>query len=385
MTMDLTGCTTHKEVTTKIQNLIRTVSIEQVTNDLSTDFIYCEKAIKALYIAFASGNNALLYGPGGYGKSKLVKAFCTYFGIPLICKVGHSDMQTDELFGLPNMKVLLEESRYEVAFENSVFSMPGILLIEEGLDIHPRTAAALKDILTENGFREGTTKKESLISSVVICGNAEPDELSLDNSTAAFYKERFPISERLCWDEHTEENYMSFLELVLHGDYEDVENRQTILLALSALAAETEIPPSPRIIQNAAKIALELGISAITTVKGIKTSGLEEMLRNKAVETQNSTEYDLLVALKKAIKDEEDLLSEDKTTPTLWTVKTRINLIQKKLDEKQFSEHNMRNVIKIREQLSSVNEVCDDGLNLLINVKAAQENVSELFTHTATS
>ena len=124
--LDLSTCTTNEEVSTAIKNRVKSVKFEDLILQLSETSVFHEEATKKIYAALATGNNALLYGPGGFGKSVLVKRICEVLGLPIIYKVGYKGMMPDELFGVPNMKILMEESRYETAFENSLFSKPGI-------------------------------------------------------------------------------------------------------------------------------------------------------------------------------------------------------------------------------------------------------------------
>jgi MoxR-like ATPase len=124
--LDLSQCSTNKEVSEEIRKRVTSVPVEELIKELSNNFVYHEDAVKTVYAALAMNNNAILYGPGGYAKSEIVKAICKTLNIPLICKIGYQDMSPEELFGVPNIKNMLENSKYETAFENSVFCIPGV-------------------------------------------------------------------------------------------------------------------------------------------------------------------------------------------------------------------------------------------------------------------
>lgn len=206
---------TRQETVTNIRHSVLSIPLSAIQAELGKRFYGMNKVIEALYIGISTGKNVILYGPGGFGKTQIVKAFLEFVNVPAPTIIGYEDMEVDALLGIPNIQKLTEESIYEVAFDRSVFSYPGVLILEEFLDARPSTAAALKDILTEGGLRQGNKLVESLISSVVICTNKSPDEVSIDDSTAAFYKERFPIRMKVVWNSYTHEDYYDFLKLSL--------------------------------------------------------------------------------------------------------------------------------------------------------------------------
>jgi len=289
--LDLSACTTNKEVSEAIIASVKSYKLEDLIKVLSKDFVYHEEATRKIYAALAIGDNSILYGPGGFGKSVLVKALCEELGLPVIYKVGYEGMKPEELLGVPNMTALLEESEYITAFEKSVFAQPGILILEEFFDADPSTAAALKDILTEKGFREKSGKKESLISSVIICGNKTPDEVSTNDSTKAFYKERFPFRHKMAWTSFDESDYMNFFRVYFKTTY---NNNRELLLLVAKLCSGTNTTVSPRIAAKAAKVALELGPGFLDTVEDIDTSLVKEMKREAEIEAVRYEETALL-------------------------------------------------------------------------------------------
>lgn len=378
--LDLTQCKTNSAVTKMIQSRVRSVTLEQVLADLSPDFVFCEETIISLYTALATGKNILLHGPGGFGKSTLVKAFCEYFGIPVICKIGYEDMQPEELFGVPNMQALLNDSKYEVAFENSVFSHPGILLLEEFMDCSPRTAAALKDILTEKGLREGNTKKESLISSVIICGNKDPESLAGDDSTKAFYKERFPIRRRVSWTEFTVTQYTTFLRSKFRTLYTDHENKEAILLLVARLAEATATQISPRIAKDAAEIALELGVAALKTVTDLDTSLLETMSRQAEQEAEYFTEEVLLEKVETELIEMINKIRLTTEVPLLLETRMKLRLIQEQLNVRSFSDNSFTRCAQLQNFIGTGEGLLESKLSTPVNINTVTNEVNQLFS-----
>ena len=205
----------NKSICEKISNRVLEVSLEEVTEELGKQFVFQQDAIKCLYTATATNQNAILFGPGGFSKSRLIVEFYKLLGIPLHFKVGHEECTTEELLGMPNIQKMLNESKLETAFENSIFSKPGILCLEEGLDIPPTVAACLKDILSQKGLREGDTFKESRISNVIIIGNKSVEEIAVSDTLKAFYTERFPLRAYMIWKDFSAGSYFKFFECLL--------------------------------------------------------------------------------------------------------------------------------------------------------------------------
>jgi len=286
--LNLSSCKTNAEVVEKVSERVQSVNIDKLISDLSNDFVFHSHSVRTLYAALVTGNNAILYGPGGYGKSVLIKAVCEYFKIPVTFKVGYSGMTSEELLGLPNMDKLLNESTYETAFENSIFANPGVCILEEFLDADPQVAACLKDVLSEKGFREGLTRKESMISSIIIAGNKAPEDVSIDDSTAAFYMERFPYKNKVMWDSFSASNYLSFFE-AYYDKIKFKENRNT-LEAVAKLCSMNSCSISPRVASQAGDNAIKLGIEFLDTISAIDTSILSEIKSELDIKTKEEEE-----------------------------------------------------------------------------------------------
>jgi hypothetical protein len=263
---------TNAIISEKISARVLEVSLEEVTEELSKNFIFQEESIKVLYTSIATGQNVILFGPGGFSKSKLVVSFFELLGIPLTFKVGHEECTTEELLGIPNLQKLLNESKIETAFENSIFCKPSVLVLEEGLDIPPTVAACLKDIISQRGLREGNIFKESKISNIIIIGNKSPQDLNYSDTLKAFYNERFPLQHLMVWKDFSAESYYKFFEIYFK---EKIEGKENEFLLLSELCANTKTIVSPRIAAAGGDVILKLNINYLDTVSGIDTSKID--------------------------------------------------------------------------------------------------------------
>ncbi len=273
----LESCKTSQETFDNIAAIVEKIPLKEVQQAISENFYNVDDIVEFLYLTLTSKGNGILHGPGGFGKSQVTKAFLDFYDIPTIVKVGHSGMDIESLLGIPNMKKLTEESIYEVAFENSVFLLPGVLILEEFLDVRPTVAAALKDILTEGGYRQGNQFIDSRIGSVIICSNKSPEEVSVDLSTAAFYKERFPYSLNVFWDDFSVNSYLNLFKTVYDDINQNIDLYKLIAEICSASCfSDTTI--SPRIAFKAVDIfKVSENIESLKLISSLDLSKIDEI------------------------------------------------------------------------------------------------------------
>lgn len=372
--LDLSNCKTNKEVTTAITSRVLETTLDQLKVKLAKDFVFQEETIKTVYTALALGKNAILHGPGGFGKSKIVEAICEALGLPTIYKIGHKDMSAEELLGVPNMKKLLEESTYEVAFEKSVFAKPGILILEEFLDCNSATAAALKDILSARGLREGSEKKESMIASVIITGNKDPDDLAEDDSTGAFYNERFPYQHKVQWKEYTESNYLEFFSVYFKRKYRDNFSKFRLLATLCENTADLV---SPRIAAEGGDAMITLGVDFIGTVKGIDTSELERWSRETELESRLYDEKTILDNFEGFLGK---LTSSQYEPLTLISHYVQLDSLKDKLDTLTFSDENIPQLKTLHTVISNMKSINNEHFKFSLDTAPFDKKLDELIS-----
>jgi len=349
---------TNKIISTKISKRVLEVSLEEITEELSKQFVFQEESIKRLYTATATGQNAILYGPGGFSKSKLVVSFYELLGIPLTFKVGHEECTTEELLGMPNINKMLTESKIETAFENSIFCKPGILILEEGLDIPPTVAACLKDIISQRGLREGNTFKESRISNIIIIGNKSPSNMGISDTLKAFYNERFPIQHLMVWKDFSPECYFKFFQ-VYFGN-KTIEKQDEFLL-LSELCSKTKEIVSPRIAAAGGDVVLTLGINHLDTVTGIDSSDINHYRLKAETKSRMVKENSILKVISERLgvvkntKDREQVLFET-------------SLISKSLNSFSFSSTNIKEVTKLNDLNTELINECLSNMSLKYDI-----------------
>lgn len=358
--LNLENCNTNEEITLAIKNRVKEVSLEELIEKLSENFTQFEKSAKIIYTSLATGGNCILYGPGGYAKSALIKAICSLLGIPLVCKVGYKNMTPEELFGTPNMKKMLEESKYETAFENSVFSDKGVLVIEEALDMAPQTAAALKDILTERGFREGNLKKDSLVSSIILTGNKDPEEESIDDSIRALYLERFPYRCNVLWNEHGENDYLTLFRKLLNDEiyYEHLNK----LILVSRLCEQSEKLISPRTAELAMNTVINLGIDFLDTVSELDTSLITAMQQEIAKEQELKDEARILDNIEEGLDQIQKNLDRTFDFPGLTKILFTLKMIEDRISSIVFSDESFEKLITLKADITKKTDYINNYL-----------------------
>jgi len=212
-TLDLNKCKTNEDVVRAISSRVAEASFEDLKEHIQKEFVFVDDTLLAIYTGLTLSKNVYISGMGGFGKSEIVKAVLEFYKIPYSVISGYKDMPVEAMLGIPNMEKLLKDSLYEINFKESVFGTPGVLIGEEFGDILPSTAAALKDILSEKGFRYKGKKLESLISCMIITSNKTPYEIADDDSKRAFYISRFPIKVTMDWKKYGKTEYYKLLDL----------------------------------------------------------------------------------------------------------------------------------------------------------------------------
>lgn len=354
---------TREEVLLSTRSKLQEIGLPKLKVDIGKYFFEMEPVVEALYVALTSGFNIILYGPGGFGKTQVVKKFIEVSGLNSSTVVGYEDMEVDGLLGVVDIKKLTEEAKYEIKFENSVFANPGILLLEEFLDARPSTAAALKDILTEGGYRRGSLFIESLISSVIICTNKSPDEMSKTTSSAAFYRERFPIVIEVAWKEFDTQTYLKYLQHIKPEQYSERPDVYMIIAELSARTSSTGLIVSPRIVKYASDLVdLHNNLTCLNNLAGLDTSEIESIVAACKGKSERKRITELSHNIKTILEPIKN--AESYTVVSLNDALAKLDYIVMKIDTmSMLSPENFETVIKLRKDCSDMMDTLSKKIN----------------------
>jgi hypothetical protein len=359
---------TREEVLLTTRDTLQKIGLPKLKADVGKYFFEMDSVVEALYFALTSGFNIILYGPGGFGKTQVVKKFLEVSGLNSSTIVGYEDMEVDGLLGVVDIKKLTEEAIYEIRFENSVFANPGILILEEFLDARPSTAAALKDILTEGGYRRGSTFVESLISSVIICTNKSPEDVSKTASTAAFYKERFPIVIEVHWTNFDAQTYLKYLQHIKPAQCLESPDAYMIIAELAARTSSNGLIVSPRIVKYASDlIDLHKDLSCLNNLAGLDTSEID-IVRNACVsKTEQRRINELTYNVKTLLKPMKE--TESYTIVFLNDALGKLDYIISKIDSmSRLSPDNFELVVALRRECVEMSEMLTKKINHNISI-----------------
>ena len=251
--------TTDEEVFQKLKS----IDIESV---LKKKFTKSEKFAKALKIAIDNEENLIVFGPGGYGKSDMIREILTTAGImdkSFIMSCGE-DTDESKLYGgidIPAMK----EGKLRYNIKDSFINYP-IVVFEELLDAQVNALLSLKDTLEAREFRKGSQRQKIRTKMVIALTNKSPEEVSQMGPYAEALMQRFRIELEHKWSSHTRQDYLE----LLHGRFKpSTDKEKKIINAMSGILETISKKKEcicPRIAIAATKVALSGGSSSIEDI-----------------------------------------------------------------------------------------------------------------------
>ena len=251
--------TTDEEVFQKLKS----IDIESV---LKKKFTKSEKFAKALKIAIDNEENLIVFGPGGYGKSDMIREILTTAGIMNKSFIMSCGEDTDEskLYGgidIPAMK----EGKLRYNIKDSFINYP-IVVFEELLDAQVNALLSLKDTLEAREFRKGSQRKKIRTKMVIALTNKSPEEVSKMGPYAEALMQRFRIELEHKWSSHTRQDY---LELLHRRFNPSTDKERKIIDAMSGILETISKKKEcicPRIAIAATKVALNAGSSSMEDI-----------------------------------------------------------------------------------------------------------------------
>lgn len=184
-------------------------------------FVFAENLEKSLEVAFGSGENIILYGKGGHGKSEFTEWFFDNKGITPFVKTLGSGTTTESLFGGIDIKTFEKTGKLEYLVENSFMNYEYVVL-EELFDAPDYILEQLKDILTSKKFRNGTQVFPIKTKLIVCCTNKTREEFSKNDSLKALM-ERFPLEYKVEWKNYTRTSYNFLFKTVMGKSFTQLE------------------------------------------------------------------------------------------------------------------------------------------------------------------
>lgn len=232
-------------------------------------FVKSAQVAEILTAGYKSGQNVILYGPGGYGKSEMTTQFLRQIGArkdQVTVKSLSVGTSVDDLFGGINMKVLKKEGKIQYNLEDSVFSTP-YLVLEEAFDAPLRVLESLKDTLTSGWVRNGAQQWKVQTKFIIVCTNRSKSELIEDESSKALM-ERFPLSLEVKWESHTLLDYKNLVNKVF-GECPKTVSALLKYMLESISEDPSKQPPSPRTVVRMVQVFQAAGLNALKYMDGL--------------------------------------------------------------------------------------------------------------------
>lgn len=221
---------------------------DKISARLGRDFIRHEELARILALAFESGKNVLLWGPGGHGKSEMVGAAMsavTDEDAVFVQSFGEG-MDEATLWGGLDFRALEAQKVLIYHSENSFLNKP-FAVFEEMFDAPSSVLLALKDTLTARKLRKGGQQFPMKTKVIVAITNKDPSEIADLGPAAAALVERFPLQLKVEWPSYNSADYLELFRKVaprLAGA--DLNGSVNVLAEVMAKASANGDIVSPR-------------------------------------------------------------------------------------------------------------------------------------------
>ncbi|HMO18923.1 MAG TPA: AAA family ATPase [Oligoflexia bacterium] len=194
---------------------------ESVNRVFDSSFVYYDRVVRVLTNGFQEchsgkndGQNVILYGDGGYGKSQMSLKFARVAlngdeKAIFIKSVGASTRE-DEMWGGLDLLSLREGDSIRYLLKNSFLNYK-IVIFEELFDLPDRILLDLKDTLSAREFRRGDISYPSSNRMIIACTNTPPGEVAKRGSDAKALVDRFPLQLKVEWPRHDSRDYIAML------------------------------------------------------------------------------------------------------------------------------------------------------------------------------
>ena len=221
---------------------------EKISEVLSRRFIKYEEVARILALAFESGTNVLLWGPGGHGKSEMVQDVLTalFAETDVFVQSFGEGMDEATLWGGLDFATL-EKDKVLKYFPSQSFLAKSYAVFEEIFDAPAVVLLSLKDTLTAKKLRKGSQTYSMQTKVIIAITNKDPEEVKDLGPAAAALIERFPLQLNVKWVTYASRDYLDLFAKVgpqLSGAH--LNGTQGVLAEVMAKASADGDVISPR-------------------------------------------------------------------------------------------------------------------------------------------
>lgn len=387
----------------EIPSMEQGIQQEIKSKHIPSKFVYTDHVFKGLDLARKSGENIILWGMGGFGKSEIVNKYFKDLGITPYVKTLGSGTTIDALLGgidlnlfthgIIDHKATAEAKKaaveagldinevqpiyikkpgaIEYLIENSFLNEEYVIL-EEALDAPDFVLEALKDILTSKEFRNGTQRYPLKTKMIVICTNKSRAEFATDNASLKALMERFVMEVKVEWPAYNAENY-SYMFKECFG-----KTNKTLAYILGELAKD-KIIISPR---TAVKVLLgmeEAGTDYMSYVAEFTSERAKAVVQESIKKYKSVARIDQLTdTVEEAIKQINSIdFSGGFQTIDLPLCKEALKTIKRAKDElskTKTDDELMKKIVMLDEQWT---QVLEKNMNTLQQLSGLSELTSK--------
>ena len=171
-------------------------------NEYIKGYIESRDVNDVITVAIATGQNVLLWGPPGYGKSEMTQAFFKYYKPEAsVYTMSFGDgMEEAALYGGLDFNALSKSGKLEYFPENSFLNYD-FAVFEELFDAPTPVLLSLKDTLTARELRKGTQRFPMKTKAIIGITNKCPEDIATMGDSERALIERFPLVLRVDWEE----------------------------------------------------------------------------------------------------------------------------------------------------------------------------------------
>jgi hypothetical protein len=207
---------------TTLEQLRKTPKLaDKIEGILSKRFIYTRDMSNILASAIYSGQNVILFGPGGHAKSEMVEEVLEGLGLwdrknqhnsqALVQSFGEG-LTEDALWGGIDFKTLNSPTAPDMVFnvQNSFLEYP-VAVFEELFDAPPFCLLPLKHTL-QAGFLGKNGRNYPMKTKLIIaCTNRNPEDIANMGETYKALLERFVLRQEVVWKTYTNADYFRLI------------------------------------------------------------------------------------------------------------------------------------------------------------------------------
>lgn len=247
---------------------------------------------KPLAYAWNSGENALLFGEGGYGKSVAAEMFHDFLimegavapNSKLFVQFMGPGMTEERFLGGIDIKEFNDEGRIIYLLQYA-FANHEVVVFEEIWDAYPNVLLVLKDILTSKHVRNGSQYVPIRTKMIIANTNRSREEVISDNSTEALFQ-RFAIEHHVNWSTHLVSDYQNAISKATK--MAPCKEISTVASLCHMVSSDKDISymVSPRTAVKAFRIFQKNGIDALSYMYGFKSKVSQLMVEIAKMEAE---------------------------------------------------------------------------------------------------